>query len=249
MELCGCNGCLLRQSSRQTDWLNPQKNHQRSFATYQDSGNDREGFKSWRFGCSDTLKIQNTLWLFITTQTIIIWQQDWSVKAGSIAHEFLIRRNQEVHERITLPGSQKTWAQRVLNASSDCSGLTSLICLYACLSALYVTLWLSKPLIDLNSKNLMFRLFRHIGAALFPFSPEAKILWITSSCYRSQNHPEQHAGSCLTSDLWPVIDSHTEAWFTQATIDLIFGRKGPVWIQLFPKCVFFHIKCFNSWMF
>lgn len=145
--------------------------------------------------------------------------------------------------------AKKTWAQRVLNASSDCSGLTSLICLYACLSALYVTLWLSKPLIDLNSKNLMFRLFRHIGAALSPFSPEAKILWITSSCYRSQNRPEQRAGSCLTSDLWPVIDSHTEAWFTQATIDLIFGRKGPVWIQLFPKCVFFHIKCFNSWMF
>lgn len=25
MELCGCNGCLLRQSSRQTDWLNPEK--------------------------------------------------------------------------------------------------------------------------------------------------------------------------------------------------------------------------------
>lgn len=75
MELCGCNGCLLRQSSRQTDWLNPQKITRGCLRRIRTRGNDREGFKSWRFGCSDTLKIQNTLWLFITTQTIIIWQQ------------------------------------------------------------------------------------------------------------------------------------------------------------------------------
>lgn len=202
MELCGCNGCLLRQSSRQTDWLNPQKNHQRSFATYQDSGNDREGFKSWRFGCSDTLKIQNTLWLFITTQTIIIWQQDWSVKAGSIAREFLIRRNREVHERITLPGSQKTWAQRVLNASSDCSGLTSLICLYACLSALYVTLWLSKPLIDLNSKKPDVSIVSTYRRRSLSFQ---------SRSYNTVNHqlllsiPEPSWAACgFLSDLWPL---------------------------------------------